>query len=155
MEAAIVTVIVGVGIMGTLELVAAGTVANADSSRLTTAMYLAGHVREMAVDVAFKENLATGTWGPEPGETSAALFDDIDDFDGQTFSPPLSGRRVPLDGYANWSQAIEVYSVDEFLVANASGKDNVNRPMSRVVVRVSHAGELIYETNWLVANTKR
>jgi hypothetical protein len=151
-----VTVIVGVGIVATLELVVAGSMANADASRLTTAVLLAGHVREMTIDVAFKENPATSTWGPETGEATETAYDDLDDFDGKVFSPPLSGRLVPLgSGYANWSQAIEVHSIDEQKVNSTAGKDNAGRPLSRVLVRISHRGELVYETSWLVANAKR
>ena len=155
MEAAIVTVIVGVGIVATLELVVAGSMANASASKLTTAVFLAGNVREMTIDVAFKESGATSTWGPETGEATETAYDDLDDFDGRTFNPPLSGRRLPLNQYANWSQSIEVHSMDEDQVNSAAGKDNAGRPLSRVLVRVSHRGELVYETSWLVANAKR
>ena len=43
-EAAIVTAIVGFGVVGMLELMAAGTMANTESTELTTAMVLAGNI---------------------------------------------------------------------------------------------------------------
>jgi prepilin-type N-terminal cleavage/methylation domain-containing protein len=156
-EAAMVTVIIGVGVMATLQLVAAGTMANVDSSELTTGLHLAGNVREMMVDLKFKESATAATWGPEPEELAAnavkTAYDDVDDFDGKVFSPPLSGRRDPILSYANWTQALEVYSVDENLVTSKSGKDNVTFPMSRVVVRISRNGKFVHEASWLVVNT--
>jgi Tfp pilus assembly protein PilV len=46
-EAAIVTAIVGIGIVGLLELLAAGSMANINSKQLTTAVFLANNVNEM------------------------------------------------------------------------------------------------------------
>jgi prepilin-type N-terminal cleavage/methylation domain-containing protein len=152
-ESALVAVIVGVGVMGTLQLVAAGTMANVDASKLTTATHLAGNVREMLIGVRFKESPASSSWGAEMDELSVVAYDDVDDFDGKTFEPPLDVRRVPLDSHPNWSQSVQVHSVDERGVGATLGKDNLNRPMSRVVVRVSHHSTPVYEMSWLVANT--
>ena len=52
-EAAIVTAIVGIGIVGVLELLAAGTMANRDSAELTTAVYLANNINEMTQGVDY------------------------------------------------------------------------------------------------------
>ena len=147
-----VAVIVAFGVMGTLQLVAVGTMANIDASKLTTASHLAGNVREMMLDVRFKESPSTSTWGAEPDETAVAHYDDVDDFDGKTFSPPLDVRREPLLNYTGWSQSIQIDSVDEDVVTTTRGKDNVTRPMCRVVVRVSHHSALVHEASWLVAN---
>src|SRR4051795_8581358 len=69
-EAAIVTVIVGVGVVGMLQLLAAGTMANTDSTELTTAMNLAANMHEMSLSVPYK-NIMT--------------------LDGRTFTPPIDG----------------------------------------------------------------
>jgi prepilin-type N-terminal cleavage/methylation domain-containing protein len=155
-EAAIVTVIIGVGVMGILELLAAGTMANGDATQLTTAMHLAGNVREMMLDLKFMEDPAVPTWGPEAGEALngdvTVKYDDIDDFDGRTFSPPIDVRRSTLFSYGNWSQTVQVFSVDEDLITANSGKDNAARPLSRVTVRVDYNARPVYETSWLVAN---
>src|SRR4051812_30000525 len=69
-EAAIVTVIVGVGIVGMLQLLAAGTMANSDSTELTTAMNLAANMHEMSLSVPYK-NIMT--------------------LDARSFTPPVDG----------------------------------------------------------------
>src|SRR3954453_3564543 len=69
-EAAIVTVIVGVGVVGMLQLLAAGTMANSDSTELTTAMNLAANMHEMSLSVPYK-NIMT--------------------LDARSFTPPVDG----------------------------------------------------------------
>src|SRR3954462_2106994 len=54
-EAAIVTAIVGFGIVGVLQLMTAGTMANIDSADLTTAMGLASNIHERALGVKYDQ----------------------------------------------------------------------------------------------------
>src|SRR5258706_9513897 len=87
-EAAVTTVIIGVGCVAMLELLGSGTLANNDGAELTTAMNLAGNIRECMTGVAYTDPTSPTHWGTEAGETSVALYNDLDDFDGKQFSPP-------------------------------------------------------------------
>ena len=91
------TVIVGVGILATMSLFAACTQQNLTATRMTTAMELATNIQEAMANLAFADPI-TGktTFGPEGGEKLSS-FDDVDDFDGQTITPPIDAlrRRYP------------------------------------------------------------
>ncbi len=122
-EAAITTVIIGVGCVSMLELLGAGTLANNAGAELTTAMNLAGNVRECMTGVAYTDPVNPTHWGAEAGETTAT-YNDLDDFDGKTFSPPLDARRQSLgSNFDNWSQS----------------------------VTVTHNGRQLYSQSWIVA----
>src|SRR6266581_3800902 len=81
-EAAITTVIIGVGCVAMLQLLASGTMANHDGAELTTGMNLAGNIRECMTGLRYADATTPTHWGPEAGETGVALYNDVDDFDG-------------------------------------------------------------------------
>src|SRR5688572_10055725 len=110
-EAAITTVIVGIGTVGLLQLLAAGTVSNAECSELMVGLHLANDVREMSRGLKFSDPTTPTHWGLETGETTAAHWDDVDDLDGRTISPPIDARRQSLTRYAQWKQKVKVETV--------------------------------------------
>lgn len=98
-EAAMATVIIGVGVVAMVEAQQAFIFSNAWSSHAATGALLAEEVRELTrnmprhdpVNGLFMSTNEEGDdiligWGAEPGEVSVADFDDIDDFDGMIFS---------------------------------------------------------------------
>ncbi|HSI35943.1 MAG: prepilin-type N-terminal cleavage/methylation domain-containing protein [Phycisphaerae bacterium] len=156
-EAAITTVIIGVGCVALLELLGAGTVANKESAQLTTAMNLAGNVREAMSSLYYSDPTASTHWGPETGETAVSAFDDLDDFDGWSSSPgnPIDARRARLSNdYAAWAQSIKVESINPAnLQATISHLTLApdQRPTCRVTVTVSHHGHTVYTQTWIAA----
>ncbi len=97
-ETSLATIIVGVGVLALVQSQQSFIKANAWSTHSATATYLANEIREMTrrmprhdpVTGLYMQSVSgtptlTG-WGPEPGETTVADFDDIDDFDGVTFA---------------------------------------------------------------------
>jgi hypothetical protein len=136
-----------------LQLLGAGTMANGEGTELTTAMNLASNVRECLMGVNFADPTVKDTWGPEDGE-SLSSYDDLDDFDGRTFSPPIDARRHPIDGYGGWSQAVKIESVEETDLTKTKAHltlDAVLRPTSRVTVTVMHNGKTLYAQSWIAA----
>jgi prepilin-type N-terminal cleavage/methylation domain-containing protein len=157
-EAAITTVIIGVGCVAMLQLLAAGTMANGEGAELTNAMHLAGNVRECMAGVSFSDPTVAEGWGPEAGEGSVLAYDDVDDFDGSTFDPPINARRIALGSrYSGWSQSVQVQSVDpdNFLtvIPHMTLRPDL-RPTSRVTVTVRRNGKTIYSQTW-IASYKR
>ena len=153
-ETGLATIIIGVGVTAICSLLAKGTVANGQGTNLTIAVNLANNIHEMSYNLHFYDpsisSVTWGTayhWGPESGET-LATYNDIDDFDGQTFSPPIDSRRQPLSQYATWSQSVSVQSVDPNFVK--STVPNGTTQMVRVIVSVSHQGQVVYSENWLM-----
>ena len=156
-EAAITTVIIGVGCVAMLELLAAGTIANKEGTELTTAINLAGNVREAMSGLYYTDPTSPTHWGAETGETSPALYDDLDDFDGWTSSPgnPIDARRAPLGSdYSTWAQKVKVDSINPAnLTATASHLTlpPEQRPTCRITVTITHNGKTIYTQNWIAA----
>src|SRR4051812_27311045 len=86
MEASLVTVVIGVGVVAMLQLLATGTMVNGYSNEQTTAVNLANNIHEIALGLPFYDPDTPAktppAWStPEAGNTS---FDDVLDLDGKT-----------------------------------------------------------------------
>jgi hypothetical protein len=120
MEASLAVLIVGVGFLAVMELFGACTTENQRSAQITTAQMLAANVQEMMGNLAFKDPFYTApSWGPEAGESTTTL-NDIDDFDGQLFSPPRDSTRATIPELSKYMQVITVMPVDP----NRPGNNN-------------------------------
>ena len=137
-EAAIVTAIVGIGIVALLELLAAGSMANAESTKLTTAVFLANNINELMQGKDYFTLHATYD-GKTYGKPSASPND-----------VPVDGRGQPLAGFGTWAQVIDVQYVDPDRVTLVV-PDTQLEPTARVTVQVKHNGILVYTARWLVA----
>lgn len=120
LEAALSTIIIGVGVLAVVEAQQSFLQRNAASNSGSTASYLAREIREMShayqrhdVDSGGIYFLTDGDpttfrgWGPEPDENAAADLDDYDDLDGAVFGEITDlpddftlGQRYPgpIDG---------------------------------------------------------
>lgn len=86
-EAALTTIIVGVGIASMMELFATLTHENRMSSRMTSAVMLANQIQEITAQLPFSDPYyGTTTFGKE-----GTIYNDVDDFNGASFSPPITG----------------------------------------------------------------
>src|SRR5687767_6909579 len=88
LEACFVTAIVGLGIVGVLQLIAAGSMSNIESNELTTAVFLADSVNELMQGASYGMLKST--------------------YDNQTYSPPKDGSGNTLSGFSDWQQVIDV-----------------------------------------------
>lgn len=152
-EAAIVTVIVGVGTVAMIQLLAAGSVSNGKAYQLTTGLNLANNIRELTQTLRFNDSSPSTTWGPDSGET-LATYDDINDFHNWT-SPaagPIDAMRQTITEFADWQQSVIVQKVDENCVTLpvASTADS---SMARVTVRITKGGEEVCQSSWMVVDT--
>ena len=131
-EAAIVTAIVGIGIVGVLELLAAGSMANADSAELTTAVYLANNINEMVQGVPYANLKAT--------------------YDNHTYSLPVDATGAGLSGFATWKQVVSVKYVDHNLLTSVV-PDSQIEPTCRITVTILHNGYAVYVAKWVVVQS--
>jgi hypothetical protein len=148
METALTTIIVGVGVLSLVELLAKGTSTNIESSELTAGVNLAKNIREMSLKLAFLDPTTPSNWGLDAGEsaTNPSGFNDINDLDGMTYSPPVDSRGKKIDMMTGWTQSIVVHSVDH----NSLTTDVPNGTDSavRVTVTVSHQGQVVTTMSW-------
>jgi type II secretory pathway pseudopilin PulG len=147
LEASLVTVIIGVGVVGMLQLLASGTAANADGAELSMGMNLARNVREMSLSLSFTDPTTPTRWGLDSGESLSALsFDDLNDLDGATFSPPLDARKQRLNDLTTWSQTVTVQTVSpDWLTLDVT---RGTEPAARVTVIVQHHGHEVCRLSW-------
>ena len=144
-EAALVTVIIGIGVLAMLQLLAAGTASNSAGAEMTTALNLAKGIRELSTGLAFADDNQPTHWGHEAGET-IGTYDDLDDLDGKTFNPPIDALRITLADYAAWEQRVTVESVDADRITVAV--PNGTSPAIRMTVSVYRNGQLICDISW-------
>ena len=147
-ETGLATIIIGVGVTALVQLLAKGTISNIDGADLTTAVNLANNIHEMTYALSFADPVTPTHWGAETGET-LATYNDVDDFDGKTFSPPIDARRQVLSSFTNWSQSIAVQKVDVNRLTTSVPNSTV-MPTLRVTVTVQHFGQTVYSENWLI-----
>jgi len=110
--------------------------------RDTTGAMLAEQMLAEAMARAFESPVAgrNAEFGRSVPETAAAgwgAFDDCDDFDGWTASPPVSAHGVALDGLAGWTRSV---SVDYVTAANPDLADPGPTDVKRITVTVEFQG---------------
>ena len=88
------------------------------------------------------------TFGPETGENLAG-YDDLDDFDGANFSPPINADRITLNDYTTFSQQVTVENVNPTNFEQVVG-DHTSY-FVRVTVGVYQNSQLITSASWLRA----
>jgi Tfp pilus assembly protein PilV len=150
MEASLVTVVIGVGVVAMLQLLAAGTMANGYSNEQTTAVNLANNIHEIALSLPFYDpDTVPGTtpaWStPEAGNTA---FDDVLDLDGKTFNPPIDVNRNSIANASNWTQQVSVKSVGGDQMTSVR-PNTTAEPTAQVTVTILHNNKAVYQMSWV------
>jgi len=148
-EVLIGIVLVALAVTSLMVANGAFTKANDAGVDLSTAEFLIEQIRELTTLLAVVDpESGISTFGPETGETLAS-YDDLDDFDGANFSPPISVNRGLLNNFATFTQQITVENV------SASNFEQVVSDHSsyfvRVTVRIFLGSREIDSASWLRA----
>jgi type II secretory pathway pseudopilin PulG len=150
-EAALATIIVGVGIVAMMQLFAVCTQNNAAASHQTAAMLLANNIQETMASLPFNDPIQGSKYfGPEPNET-AATWNDTDDFDGASFNPPIDSMRNELPNLAQYTQQVTVVPVDP---SQLTAEKTAYTGAVRVTVQIfyqpnaSAAKQEVYRISW-------
>ena len=148
-EVLIAILLLGLAIASLVTANSAFTKANGAGTELSTAEFLIEQIRELTTVLpVIDPNTGVSTFGPEGAETLAD-YDDLDDFDGAIFSPPIDADRNLLNDFATFSQQITVENVD------ASDFEQVVSDHSsyfvRVTVKVFLNSREISSSRWLRA----
>jgi type II secretory pathway pseudopilin PulG len=124
-EAALTTMIVGVGLVATMSLLAAGTNSNIDGANTTTGVNLAKNVRELSLK---------------------STFDEVRAMNGRTHNPPIDSRGTAVVGFNNWTQSVVVQPVDPDRLSTDIVDPDPD--VVRVTVRVHNNGDYVNELTW-------
>ena len=166
-EAALTTVIVGTGVLSIMAAQQAYHRKNDWAQRTGTAMLLANELRELTLSLPLNDPISgPANMGPEPGETSVADYDDLDDFAGQvaggfgagtTFDPPINALRQVIPNMGGWSQRVLVENVLSSFVSATFTQPLGTTNLMRVTVTVRYQGRndpnpsTITQLRWIVA----
>lgn len=147
-EVLIATILVGLAIASLVGANISLTRANGVGADLSTAEFLIEQFRELSTLLSVIDpNTGTGYFGSE--ETVLADYDDLDDFDGKSFSPPINTNREALQSFAAFSQQIMVENVDGANFENTVADHSSN--FVRVTVRIFLNSREISSTSWIRA----
>lgn len=148
-EALFAILLVGLAIASLMGANTSFTRSNGAGAELSTAEFLLEQVKELTatLPVSDPETTTWTTFGPE--EASLAAYDDLDDFDGASFSPPISAGRVSLADFAAFTQQVTVQNVS----ASNFGLVVADRSTAfvRVTVRVLRNSAEISSASWIRA----
>ncbi len=145
-EVLMATVIIGLVVLSLLAASNSFTRVNAAAVHISTAEFLIEQIKELTVTLQVVDPETTfTTFGPE--EAALADYDDLDDFDNATFSPPINVSRQQLTLFPNFTQQISVENVNpsnfEQIVADHSSD------FVKVTVEILQNGQLISSATWL------
>ena len=147
-EVLMAVVLIGLAIAALLGANGALTRVNGAGVDLTTSEFLVEQIRELTAVLPVVDPVTgTATFGPE--EATLAAYDDVDDFDGRTFSPPIDAGRNPLNDLAAFSQVVTVQNVNpsnfEQVVADHS------TAFVKITVQIRHNGQTLNSSSWIRA----
>lgn len=125
-EAVVSIAIVGVMLVAALETVGASQTTQRKMGDRARATLLAEELMSEILEQDYEDSsLAAGSFGVESGETgsSRAPWDDVDDYDGWSASPPQQKDGTVLTGFTGWRRTAEVKWVSATDSTAVSGSD--------------------------------
>ena len=125
-ESAFAVAVVGVLLVASLSTFAALARNRAVEAERRLAYPLAQQLMAEVLQAYFAEPAGTPTFGPEAGETRAT-YDDVDDYNGLSETPPATRAGVALAGYAGWTRAVAVAYVSPAALAVSSTATTLKR----------------------------
>lgn len=150
-EAALSTVIVGLGVLGIMQLLAVCTQQNRGGAQLTTAMYLAQCIQETMADLPFNDPSGAGFGREEQG--GLLTWNDVDDFHGFSTlgGPPIDARRQPLPNLAQYAQTVTVVEVSPNNLSLALPGSDAKRVTVSITYRrlPTDTPAEVYRTSWI------
>ena len=150
-EALFAAMLLGLVVAALAAASGAFTMANGYGVDLSTAEFLIEEMREYTATLpVIDPQDAVSVFGIETGESSINDYDDVDDFNGMTITPPIDVSGAPMNDFGEFSQEITVENVTgaDF---GGTGKAAHSTDFVRVTVTVIKGGTPISGTSWIRA----
>ena len=137
-ETLMATFLLSIVLVGALKLVSSSLQARISQAQLSDGSLLARDLMAEIAHARYEEPDEAPLFGRESGESSGARpnWDDLDDYDGWSASPPESRDGSVLAGFANWTREVEVRYVPPN-DTNGTGNILSDEGLKRVVLTVS------------------
>ncbi len=136
-EAAFSIMIIAVMFAAVMQTVASARIVRYKTDGRSRGSTLAHDLMAEILQVAYEEPDGPGALGPDPAESGGdrAAFDDVDDYDDWTSTPPELKDGTPLSLPAGWSRWVEVRWIVANDLALSSGTET---DAKRIIVTVKH-----------------
>src|SRR5690349_19015162 len=106
-ESLVCIIIVGMMLVAALRAVGASNLAQLKTSDRAVGGMLAKSLMDEIMMQQF-ENPTSPTFGPEAGESTRASFNDVDDYNNWTESPPKNLDGTTISNMTGWSRSVDV-----------------------------------------------
>jgi type II secretory pathway pseudopilin PulG len=138
-EAVISTVIVAVMFVAALSTVGAARITQHRAALVSRGRLLVESLLSEVLQQSYKDSDGAAVFGVESGEatTTRADFDDVDDFDGWSSSPPVGRDGTPLTSSTGWKRTVQVQWVD---ASDPGQVKAVETGVKRVTVTAAYGG---------------
>jgi MSHA pilin protein MshD len=144
-EAVVSMLIVSVMLVAALNTVGASRMTQKKTAERSRGFLLAENLMSEVLQQAYEDpDLAPGSIGlegAEVGDGSRELWDDVDDYDGWSASPPQQKDGSEFGELKEWTRSVEVRWVDPTASLNVSGTDT---GVKRVVVTVTDGDAVVF-----------
>ena len=114
-EVVVSTLLIGLVLSAALASVGAAARTTTAAAEGNDALGLAKQLLEEVLVLPYEEPSQTPGFGPESGESGSpgvrSGFDDLDDYNDWTDSPPKDRSGVAIAGYAGWTRVVDVKKI--------------------------------------------
>ena len=149
-EVLLAIILVGIAVASLVAANASFTKENSAGTELSTAEFLIQQIKELTIQLPVVDpETEYANFGPEADETTVAQYDDLDDFDGADFSPPINADRTLLNDFVPYHQQVTVQNVsaNDFEQVIADGSSS----FVRVTVTITVNSNQISSADWVRA----
>lgn len=138
-EAVVCLSIVSITIVAALSTVSAAKVTRIRFADRQLAQELARGLLAEIMNQTYEEAATTPAFGPEPGEADGSRrnFDDVDDYDGWTATPPENSDGTAKSGLSDWT---ELVTVERIGIADLSTDQATETGIKRITVEIELRG---------------
>ena len=145
-EVLIAIILFSIAIVSLIAANSSFTQVNRAGMELSSAEFLIEQIKELTILLPVLDpQTAASVFGAE--ETALANYDDLDDFDEKSFSPPINANREVLNDLADFSQLVTVQNVSDSDFSQVVGDHGSN--FVRVAVKIMLNSDEITSLSWI------
>ena len=144
-EAAISIVLVGLLLVAALNTLGATAISKRIIEHQAQGHLLAAALMAEILSQAYEEPVDNVAFGREAGESGGGRteWDDVDDYEGWSATPPETKDEVELAGYDQWTRSVEVAWADPTSLNELRGNTGVKRITVTASFKGVPAAELV------------